>query len=58
MLDHMSDLSKTVANPVHVVGRDLLPDRLPVMGPSTRIATGLETSFTAANLFVAVDLAI
>ncbi len=56
LLDHMVGLLRTVANPVHVVGRDPLPDRLPGLGPLSGIATGLETSFTAANLFVAVDL--
>ena len=56
LLDHMTDLVQTVAYPVQVVGRDPLPDRLPGLGPLSGIATGLEASFTDANLFVAVDL--
>ena len=56
LLDHMTELLRTVADPVHVVGRDPLPDRLPGLGPLCGIATGLETSSTDANLFVAVDL--
>lgn len=56
LLDHMIELIRTVADPVHVVGRDQLPDRLPGFGPLSGIATGLETTFTDANLFIAVDL--
>jgi molybdenum cofactor guanylyltransferase len=56
LLDHMVALLRSVADPVHVVGRDLLPDRMPDLGPLSGIATGLETSSTDANLFVAVDL--
>jgi molybdopterin-guanine dinucleotide biosynthesis protein A len=56
MLDHMVELLQTVADPVQVVGRDPLPDRLPGLGPLSGIATGLEVSFTDANVFVAVDL--
>ena len=56
LLDHMVGLLRTVADPVHVVGRDPLPDRLPDLGPLSGIATGLETTFTDANIFVAVDL--
>ena len=56
LLDHMVDLLRTVANPVTVVGRDSLPDRVPGLGPLSGIATGLEASFTDVNLFVAVDL--
>jgi len=41
---------------VLVVGRNPLPDRLPGLGPLSGIATGLETSSTDANLFIAVDL--
>lgn len=56
MLDHMSDLLRSVADPVHVVGRDALPDRLPACGPLSGIATALETTSTDANIIVAVDL--
>jgi molybdenum cofactor guanylyltransferase len=56
LLDHMVELLRTVADPVHVVGRDPLPDRLPGRGPLSGIATGLETTSSDANLFVAVDL--
>jgi molybdenum cofactor guanylyltransferase len=56
MLDHMSDLLRSVADPVHVVGRDQLPDRLPNLGPLSGIATALEATSTNANIIVAVDL--
>jgi hypothetical protein len=47
---------QTVAHPVHVVGRAPLLDRLPGLGPPSGIATGLEATFTDANLFVGVGL--
>ena len=56
LLDHMVHLAQAVADPVHVVGRAPLPDRLPGLGPLSGIATGLEMTFTDANLFLAVDL--
>ena len=56
LLDHMVELLRSAANPVQVVGRDPLPDRLPGLGPLSGIATGLAMSSTDANLFVAVDL--
>jgi len=56
LLNHMVELLRAVADPVQVVGRGPLPDRLPGLGPLSGIATGLETSSTDANLFVAVDL--
>src|SRR5262245_33218973 len=56
LLDHMLRLLHTVANPASVVGREPLPDQLPGLGPLSGIATGLEASFTDANLFVAIDL--
>lgn len=56
LLEHMVELLRTIANPVLVVGRTQLPDRLPGLGPLSGIATGLEASLTDANLFVAVDL--
>jgi molybdopterin-guanine dinucleotide biosynthesis protein A len=56
LLDHMMNLAGTVANPVHVVGRPPLPDRMPGLGPLSGIAMGLEVTFTDANLFLAVDL--
>jgi len=56
LLHHMVELLRTVADPVQVVGRSPLPDRLPGLGPLSGMATGLETSSTDANLFVAVDL--
>ena len=56
LLDHMVNLLRQAADPVQVVGRDPLPDRLPGLGPLSGMATGLEASSTDANLFVAVDL--
>jgi molybdopterin-guanine dinucleotide biosynthesis protein A len=56
LLDHMIEKIGMVADRVHVVGRDPLPDKAPGLGPLSGIATGLETTFTSANLFVAVDL--
>src|SRR5216117_4172813 len=56
LLDHMIGLVRTVADPVQVVGRAPLLDRLPGLGPLSGIATGLEASSTDANIFVAVDL--
>src|SRR5262245_53648967 len=56
MLDHMIHLLQTAADPVQVVGRGQLLDRLPGLGPLSGIATGLEITSTDANLFVAVDL--
>ena len=56
LLQHMVARLQTVADPVHVVGRAPLLDRLPGLGPLSGIATGLEATFTDANLFVAVDL--
>ena len=56
LLDHMVNRMRAVADPVQVVGRDQLPDFLPGLGPLSGIATGLETTATHANLFVAVDL--
>jgi molybdopterin-guanine dinucleotide biosynthesis protein A len=56
LLNHMLDLLRKVADPVHVAGRDPLPDQLPGLGPLSGIATALDASSTAANLIVAVDL--
>ena len=56
LLEHMMNLMRAAADPILVVGRDQLPDRLPGLGPLSGIATGLENSPTDANLFVAVDL--
>ena len=56
MLDHMRDLLQSVADPVHVVGRDQLPDQLPNLGPLSGIATALDATATDANIIVAVDL--
>ena len=56
LLQHMVARLQTVADPVHVVGRAPLLDRLRGLGPLSGIATGLEATFTDANLFVAVDL--
>jgi molybdopterin-guanine dinucleotide biosynthesis protein A len=56
LLDHMTHLISAVADKVHVVGRDPLPDRVPGLGPLSGIATALETSSTDTNLVVAVDL--
>jgi molybdopterin-guanine dinucleotide biosynthesis protein A len=56
LLEHMVDLLSAVANPVQIVGRDPLPDRVPGSGPLSGIATALEISQTDANVVVAVDL--
>jgi molybdenum cofactor guanylyltransferase len=56
LLEHMFHLLQTVADPVHIVGRDLLPDRQPGLGPLSGIETGIEASSTDANIFVAIDL--
>jgi molybdenum cofactor guanylyltransferase len=56
LLIHMTDLLRSVAEQVMVVGRDPLPDRLPGRGPLSGIATALETTTTDANLMLAVDL--
>jgi len=56
LLEHMFHLLQTVADPVHVVGRDPLPDRLPDLGPLSGVETGIEASSTDANIFVAIDL--
>src|SRR5688572_29037489 len=56
LLQHMIDLISTVASPVFVAGRELLPDGMPDRGPMAGIATALETSKTEAILVVAVDL--
>lgn len=50
------DLILSVTDTAHVVGRDLLPDRLPCRGPLSGIATALEMSETDTNLVIAVDL--
>src|SRR3954447_23098801 len=56
LLSHMTDLLRSVAEQVMVVGRDPLPDRLPGCGPLSGIATALETTATHANMVLAVDL--
>jgi molybdenum cofactor guanylyltransferase len=56
LLDHMRQLLLTVAAPVRIIGRSELPDRLPGKGPLGGILTGLETTDSEDNLFVAVDL--
>jgi len=56
LLEHMLDVLHTVADPVRVVGRAPLPDTRPGLGPLSGIATGLEATFSDANMFVAVDL--
>ena len=56
LLDHMTLLLSTVADPVRVVGRGDLPDRIPGKGPLGGILTALETSDREDNLFLAVDL--
>jgi len=56
LLQHMIDLVSTVAEPVHVVGRGQLPDRVAGRGPLSGIVTALATSQTDTNLVVAVDL--
>src|SRR5215470_3369376 len=56
LLNHMVELLRTAADPVLVVGRNPLPDRLPGLGPLSGIATALEFSSTDANLIIAVDL--
>jgi molybdopterin-guanine dinucleotide biosynthesis protein A len=56
LLDHMVQLLSTVANPVRVVGRGILPDQIPDCGPLGGILTALDASESAMNLIVAVDL--
>src|SRR5262245_25811683 len=56
LLDHMTQLLSTVADPVRVVGREELPDRIPGKGPLGGILTALETSERENNLVLAVDL--
>jgi len=56
LLDHMTQLLSTVADPVRVVGRGQLPDRIPGKGPIGGILTALETSDREANILLAVDL--
>jgi len=56
LLEHMVQLLSTVANPVRVVGRGALFDRIPDSGPLGGILTALETSKSPMNLMVAVDL--
>ena len=56
LLDHMTRILATVCDPVRVVGRDELPDRLPSPGPIGGIATALDVSRTENNLIIAVDL--
>ena len=56
LLQQMVARLQTVADPIHVIGRAPLLDRLPGLGPLSGIATGLEATFTDANLFGAVDL--
>jgi molybdenum cofactor guanylyltransferase len=56
LLDHMVQLLSTVADPVRVVGRDELPDRIPAKGPLGGILTALEISKQDNNLVLAVDL--
>jgi molybdopterin-guanine dinucleotide biosynthesis protein A len=56
LLEHMVKLLSDVADPVQVVGRPPLTDRLQGLGPLSGISTALETSESDANLVVAVDL--
>jgi molybdenum cofactor guanylyltransferase len=56
LLDHMTQLLSTVADPVRVVGRGELPDRIPGMGPLGGILTALETTTEENNIVLAVDL--
>ena len=56
LLQHMTELLRQVADTVHVVGRDALPDRQHNLGPLEGIATALEVTSTDHNLIVAVDL--
>lgn len=56
LLDHMLQLLSTVVNPVRVVGRDELPDRIPGKGPLGGILTALDVTDRQKNLFLAVDL--
>ena len=56
LLEHMIGLVSSAAEPVHVVGRGQLPDRIAGRGPLSGMLTALATSQTEANLVVAVDL--
>jgi molybdenum cofactor guanylyltransferase len=56
VLQHMTFLLSTVAEPVRIVGRDDLPDIVPNCGPLGGILTALDASKSPMNLIVAVDL--
>ncbi len=56
LLTHMVNLLRHATNNVQVVGRDPLPDRMPLCGPLSGIATALAISSTESNLILAVDL--
>jgi molybdenum cofactor guanylyltransferase len=56
LLDHMIQLLSTAADPVRVVGRAELPDRLPGKGPLGGILTALEVTETDRNLILGTDL--
>jgi len=56
LLDHMTQLLSTVADPVQIIGRGALPDRIPNCGPLGEILTALEVSQTPKTLIVAIDL--
>ena len=56
LLRHMVDLLRHATNDVQVVGRDLLPDHSPGLGPLSGIATALRITSTDNNLILAVDL--
>lgn len=56
LLEHIVHLLSTVADPVRVVGRDELVDRVADKGPMGGILTGLQSTDREPNLFLAVDL--
>jgi molybdenum cofactor guanylyltransferase len=56
LLDHMIERLSAFYNPVLVVGRGELPDRIPGLGPLGGLSTALQSTQTQRNLIVAVDL--
>ena len=56
LLDHIKQLLAQFCDPVRVVGRDAMPDRVPGLGPIGGVSTALHASQTEDNIVVAVDL--
>jgi molybdopterin-guanine dinucleotide biosynthesis protein A len=56
LLARVQTLASSLLDPVRVIGREELPDRIPNLGPVGGIATALEASETDRNVILAVDL--